>query len=252
MASALARSVALASALLATSGCELFWSWDGVGSGGGSPDGGGDGGAGCSAAALLCEDFEDGFDSKRWQTPVVTAGSTVGIGTARHHSGSHALHAHVEATGTSADGFRAEWDSVRSFPPSVYLRMFVYPEAPIAGFEAFAEFDQASNPYPLTSLWLGPESFGWTDSAEGSAAPSVGPLLIGMWTCVEWEVDATARTVRVWVNGKESTGLAGSAVTLPKLDRLGIGEVVTTTSGSGAYDLWLDDVVVDTSRIECD
>ena len=241
---------------LGTGACELFWSWDGVG--GGTSAGGAD--AGCPPTALLCEDFEHPRDPSTWTVQDLPAGgiAAADIDTAQHHSGAHSLHAHIESPADVDGGITAEWTNAGPFPQPLYVRLYVYPVTPIADFEVFAELDQTSGDYPLTSLWLGSgggvSSFGWIDSADmdpdANSDSITSPLALNAWTCVEWLVDANAQTLEVWVNGQPA--FPPTTRPLPmSLDRFDVGAYVQTSLPLTSYDVWIDDVIIDQQRIGC-
>jgi hypothetical protein len=239
----------LASAVVFLSGCELFWSWSGVGSAGGaSPCG--------SRTAILCDDFEHDDVNNPWQ-PLTTAGGTASIDTAHATSGTHALHARAVGAGGSP-GIGAQWTRGVSLPDRAYLRMMVYGTSPLAAWQDFGSFGDTSGTF--LALWMGTgdpdNALGWADNADpANPTVSLATSFAGAdaWSCVELEIDRGQNAVRVWVNGAESTDLQRSSVVLPAVSVLDIGEYVIfpMNSPSMTYDVWIDDVVVDTQYVDC-
>jgi hypothetical protein len=251
------RWLAAAGAVVSLSGCELFWSWDGIGSGIGSSPKGADAGGCGSTTAILCDDFEhDDGSNNPWQ-PLTTLGGTASIDTTRATSGTHSLHAQVVSPG-GADSIGAQWTRSVNLPPTAYLRMKVFAAHPLAGWQDFGSFGDTSGNF--IALWVGTgtptDALGWADNAD-STNPSVSYATTwtgaNAWSCVELEVDRTANRVRVWINGQESTDLEQSGVIFPQMSVLDIGAYVVPSTGAPAatYDLWIDDVVVDTQYADC-
>jgi hypothetical protein len=251
-------------------GCELFWSWDGIGHGGDgsadssapdsfSSDAGAIGTACASPTALLCDDFEDDDRNNPWQPQAYVIGAgAVGLDTTHSRSGSHALHARADNRQPSAGIWAQWWQLLPSVAGPVYLRVFVYPTNPLAGFESFAEFMQTDNNV-LAALYMDPQSVGWINSATAGPSSTLdvqSTLPTDRWSCVELEVDQPSSVGKAWINGVEyppggtSGTLDVSGVALPTPNQVNIG-IYVDHGTSQVYDLWLDDVVVDTRPVGC-
>jgi hypothetical protein len=135
--------------------------------------------------------------------------------------------------------------------------MKVFPASPVAGWQDFGSFGDTNGAF--IALWVGAgnptDALGWADNAD-TANPNVSYATTWMgdnaWSCVELELDRTANRVRVWINGQESTDLEQSGVVFPQVSVLDVGAYVVPSAGAAAtYDLWIDDVVVDTQHADC-
>jgi hypothetical protein len=249
------RALGVASLLGALGGCELFWSWDGVGNGGGSAPRG----AGCaSATALVCDDFEHDDAVNPWH-PYTSPGGTVGIDAMQAHSGHRALHATTDEGVPVSSDFQgilvAGWQQALSASPAtLYLRIYVFPANAVAGFESFAELEQTGGSGDLAGLWMSPSSYGWLDNVSGGIRQTSTPLPAGTWTCVEWEFDASSATARVWIDGQAVPELTQSIGWFAP-NQLEIGQRVspaqTEQTAGQTNDVWLDDVVLDVQRVGC-
>jgi hypothetical protein len=250
----LLRALGAATLLGALGGCELLWSWDGIGNGGGAS-----GGAGCtSATALVCDDFEHDDVNNPWR-PNTSPGGTIAIDTVHAHSGAHALHATTDESVPGEQAFgntlMAGWQQGLPGPPTtVYVRIYVFPSSSVAGFEGFGELVEPDETGYLASLWMGSSGYGWMQNVSPEFYKTPSPLPSNKWTCVEWELDEASATGRVWVDGQEVPGLTQSLPSFA-MNLIEIGQRVSPNpdelAAGQTNDLWLDDVVVDVRRVGC-
>jgi len=79
----------------------------------------------------------------------------------------------------------------------------------------------------------------------------------GVWHCLEWMMDGGQREARLFRDGVEETGLAvkesidGVALDFPSFDGLNIGMANYQSIGADSWNVWIDEVAVDTQRIGC-
>ena len=254
--------------------------------GGSAADGGGeaDGGAdpidaatpaGCTGSELFCEDFE----ALPTGAPSSDSWSGVGNGSLtivddRTFAGERALQLHTDENG---------WAFMRvPFTPpgnSFFGRMRVwvseFPSAPNWAHFTLVELrgvDRGTRVRPVGGQFIpeangGPGAF-WGIGADGGptgdwtdwrlSAPSDG----GRWLCVEWEIDASDNFIRLSIDGVDDDmltvdtddhGGADVDFVFPTFDEILLGwQLYQGGPTPNAYDIWVDDVVFDTTRVGCD
>jgi hypothetical protein len=267
----------------------------GIGGAGGTP-GGADASAGGSGAidggadadcvnALYCDTFESypvgPPPGGSWTAQTNTA--TIAIDTGQHHSGSKAVR--FTTPGTAA--FQSAFIVLGSIFPvtgnAFYGRMMILLEAaptasvhwtmiqgsgqvpgqtyhaqvryggqlPIAaGSQLMANYDT-----PDSYSGSGPSSDCWAH-ADGTVVP------VGVWSCVEWQFDGGASTMRFWLDQQPIDSLTVAGVgqgcvhqpsnypwTAPTFDRLSLGWESYQADDPRTF--WIDDVVVSLNKIGC-
>jgi hypothetical protein len=230
----------------------------------------------CGAAGTrLCEDFESGsIDASTWQvqgtTPVIDA-----VHAAR---GTRALHV------TKAQNGASRLSHTKSFPfaqNKYFGRAFFYftgvphpPDTTFAHWTMIAATGTGvqgeiriggimSNAKNL--FGVGTDSGGaadgtgdwtWTDR-DPSNNPAVVP--VGQWVCIEWLHDGSANETRFYWDALEHTSLHttsssnggnGKPYVLPNFDAFWIGWDEYQSSPQ-TFELWVDEVALDTQRIGC-
>jgi hypothetical protein len=226
------------------------------GGGGDLADGGG--AVGCAAlgaSVLACEDFESGAPASIW-FPGQTQG-TVTVDTSRPHRGLYAMHSQTSAAASGAT-VKADLTESSSFPapPSLFVRAWYYlPVQPASGFEITGVAQQAS-PYAGLAVYQTGGFLSVQNTVNGAfhASNSV-PFPSGRWTCLEWEVDfAGTQQYRFWIDGSEVTDLHIVEPTQPSppVNLFGTGlDFYGLTAAQPAYELWIDDLILSSSRIGC-
>jgi len=230
---------------------------------------------GCTGTELFCEDFE----SLATGDPSSDTWSAVGNGSLtivddRTFAGERALQVHTDENG---------WAFMRvPFSPpgnSFFGRMRVwvseFPSAPNWAHYTLVELRGSgggTRVRPVGGQFV-PESSGgpgafWGIGADGGptgdwtnwrlSAPSEG----GRWLCVEWELDASDNFIRLSVDGTDDEALTvdttdhgGADVdfVFPTFDEVFLGwQLYQGGPTPNAYDVWIDDVVFDTTRVGCD
>jgi hypothetical protein len=234
-----------------------------------------DGGASCSA--LLCDGFECPTLNPVWipnTTPGVgdAAGvsSSIAVDNLEVHSGRSALHLTVGPVASNAIGqaFLAEATTLPLTPMSAFVRAWFYVARTVEASFPLMYYAQSGPPYDGSYIEVGggggPAAAALTLVDFANAGPvDLGKTVpIGAWFCVEWEVDfAPQQQQRVWVDDGSGAGeqeLTGfnrvqATVPSPPLAYFDLGPILyypgpATTS---AIDVWVDDVVADTQRIQC-
>ncbi|MDP9148805.1 MAG: hypothetical protein M3O36_02525, partial [Myxococcota bacterium] len=224
--------------------------------------------AGCPG--VFCEDFEKGvLDPAIWTTKVTMGAATplqpppvVQMAKAAH--GKYALQVHSDPGKGAAYDFvitnkpkipghhfgRAYFNATPK-PPGAHTE-FLY--AGTAGFPQLKYLEVASNgaAWQLTFVDLLP--------GGGESYASGGTVPVSRWACVEWEFADTPDQASVFVDGK-----AVADFTRPSIDYKGATTGLVggfTDFGFGyyswhpntapyAFDLYYDDIVLDTKRIGC-
>jgi hypothetical protein len=82
---------------------------------------------------------------------------------------------------------------------------------------------------------------------------------VGVWTCIEWAFLGDTNEMHLWLDGKELTdvavppaGVNGTIWTAPTFDSFYFGWITYATDmASDHYDVWYDDIAIDTARIGC-
>lgn len=216
------------------------------------------------AGVILCEDFENGLDTTKWQQ-MGNYATTVVDGT-QHHRGSAALHASMPALTTDGSLVNPGAD-IRHYvsaalPSPVFVRAFVmFSSVPPQATEQFFLGQQANSPYYGLQLEVDNTSgdyavTDWTVSPTYYSIGTVGAAA-ATWNCVEWELDppasgTTTTNSDVWIDGAEVSSLHLTNTPMSDLEVLGFGIGFFQVSSLPAADVWIDDIYVDTSRVGCD
>ncbi|SRR6266540_3694542 len=258
----------------------------GGGTGGGlGPDGGAGGASSCPG--LLCEDFESGsIDPAKWDTS--TKGGTLAVQTQQVAHGKYALH--LQGLGSGSDDWAtlfakavpAALKSATTFGrASMYFSAGVlaslHIQFPFAGSNGTGS---GTGPAPLTKLRyleVGSYNGQWQLSFDiHDVAPNIedsayagGKIPTDKWVCVEWELEDQPERITLWVggtqagvfdnmhinyssNGTTSGGTFYQGKTsglIGVFDTFGIG--FHDWHPAKTFDLYYDDVVLDTKRIGC-
>jgi hypothetical protein len=222
----------------------------------------------------FCEDFESGtFDSSKWTQMV--AGGSLTIDSVHVARGNKAMHAHV----TDAAGNHAQLRNTTEFSPNnypgktYYGRVFAYvtPQASVTHNDFISTAGNLPNPdggtTPLHSNYgvdmvnkAFVSHFGLnegTTTLYDTGARSSEPIPIGDWHCWEWKWDGAHNEEHFWLDETEVTGAAvlqsQNWYAAQPFDYLQIGLRLyhTEDAGFGAYDVWFDELALDTARIGC-
>jgi hypothetical protein len=236
--------------------------------------GSGAGGAGAEPSCattgknlLLCEDFENialggGLDPAVWSTDK-GASATVGVDDTQFKHGKHALHLH-----TLPDANKALFHETKTFPlpngkNSLYGRAnfmvgagLKVPTDHTNFFEASGKVNGVSGNYRYGAA--GAKFFANYNPGDPGKG-SMTPVPVGVWACLEWAFLGDTNEMHFWIDGKEltdvavpPTGVNGTVWTAPKFDSFYFGWITYATDvASDHYDIWYDDIAIDTARIGC-
>jgi hypothetical protein len=216
----------------------------------------------CSlAGAALCEGFEGELLGYPPWGLVEYAGAAT-IDPTRTYRGQHGLRAHLaaQAGGPSGEVRQAEVTQDVAVPlPALYLRMFLYLPAPGPPDNVrFAAALQRFTPYDGIGLWYDHGFIGYSGiDTSLKEHISATRLPLDRWVCVEWLIGAgAAGTSQVWVDGVDVADLHVSGPTQPAAAPLGRTSFGAALFGVPmdlpTYDLWMDELLVDSRRIGCD
>jgi hypothetical protein len=230
----------------------------------------------CTQAGVqLCEDFESGaIDSGTWQI----SGTTPVVDGVQHARGSKALHIKLNGNGLSYI------KETKTFPePSntYFGRTFVYfnslPGPPMtyahwtfiaaAGTGVSGEIrvsGQLQNSLNLfgvgTDNRVDPMGTGdWTNS-DSDPAGMPKPVPVQQWLCIEWMHKGDTNETRFWWDATEHPSLSTSSskhggtqsypYVLPQFTNVWVGWQEYQTS-SETFELWIDEIAIDKTRIGC-
>ena len=209
------------------------------------------------STALFCEDFENGLNGGVWQQTQM--GGTAVVDGTRPHRGAASFHSRTNAVAGGSPNLAAviKHYASPSFPAHFFVRHFLYAPSPLpsASGEQFLSIQENTSPYPGVGLGLtggALQRSNWNVSPVNVAtAPTQFPQ--DAWVCIESDVTVSPNgPMDVSVNGQTISALHGDAP-IPTLTILSIGAAFyPAASGQPAFDLWIDDIVIDTSPIGCD
>jgi hypothetical protein len=216
---------------------------------------------------LICDDFEaealgSAPDPTIW-TVDKGAGATVAVDDSQFRHGKHALHLH-----TLPDSNKALMHETKTFPlpggtNSLYGRANVMIAAGLKVptdhtnfFEASGKVNGQDGNYRYGAA--GAKYFAnYNPGDPGESSKTAVP--VGVWSCVEWAFLGDTNEMRFWIDDKEITDLAvppaginGKVWAAPDFDSFYFGWITyATDTASDHYDIWYDDVAIDTARIGC-
>lgn len=228
---------------------------------------------GCEGStALFCEDFESftggSATSARWTQDL--GNGTLAVD-GEHARGARALHVHTMSNGRA-------FLRIPFAPPgnSHFGRMFLwvtqFPTAPDWAHYTLVELTgtgSSARVRPVGGQYVPPRSGAfWGIGSDGDATGdwtdwrTSAPSVSGRWVCVEWEMDASRNFIRLTLDGVaddaltvDTTRHGGNPVdfVFPTFDNIKIGwQLYQGGTTPPEFDLWIDDLVLDTTRVGCD
>lgn len=222
---------------------------------------------------LFCEDFEalplGAATSTKWTTESASGALTID---AAHALGQRALKvattgngrarlriANLAPPGNSLYGVMHAW--VTAFPTAPDYAHFTMVE--LAGTGTTTLLRPLGGQYapgsPAGSFWGvgsdGGPTGDWTNWKR------TAPTASGRWLCMEFQLDAATSTIRVWIDDVEHAdltvsrtmhgGTAGDLV-FPAINQAWFGWWLYQANPTpAAYDVWLDDLALGTTRLGC-
>jgi hypothetical protein len=235
--------------------------------------------------ALFCEDFESGaLDPAKWSVTsgvnhVDDAAPPSVITSDRAAHGKYAAHFHGKGNVMNDDAFIV----TKQLPPELlthhFGRLYFYvPTRPTSGHTMWilgGSAGMSANPklrdFEVATInggWqLGFDQLGMTPSGEEVFYPQ-GQVPAAKWTCLEWELNDQPDSDSLWIDGKSLGTLddqhinypAGHVAGTPIFDGKSsglIGGFTTYSFGfydwhpNADFDVYFDDVVLDTKRVGC-
>jgi hypothetical protein len=237
-----------------------------------------------ACAGLFCEDFESGaLDPAKWGVTAgldhveVAAPDVVQSDRAAH--GKFAAHFHGKGDAPNDNvflstkalpaallthNFGRAYVYITPKPTSGHMAMIVAGTAVYGANPKLRDFEVAN----INGGWqLGFDSLGMTPGGEEVSYPP-GQMPYGQWSCVEWELNDAPDMITLWFEGKELGTFddqhinypSGHTPGAPIFDGKSTGLVGGfSTYGFGFYDwhphadfdLYYDDIVLDTKRVGC-
>jgi hypothetical protein len=233
----------------------------------------------CATAGVeLCEDFENGLGSA-W---TIDGAPAPVIEVAQHARGAHALH--ITKTGNGASRIR----ETITFPAannSYYGRAFFYfvtlptaaemtyshwsilasagltPSGTTAEIRVSGQLRHGHNLFGVGTDDKSPTGTGdWTQSDDDPAGhPTDVPL--GTWVCIEWMHDSASNETRFWWDAVEHPSMhttetihggdQSKPYILPQPKSLWVGWQEYQSPAPVTFDLWVDEIAIDSQRIGC-
>jgi hypothetical protein len=217
---------------------------------------------------LLCEDFE-GIDLGGVPDPTIWKidkgmGATVAVDDAQFKHGKHAIHLHTLATASKALLHETKTFPLPGGKNSIYGRAnfllgqgINVPKNHTNLFEASGKVNGVNGNYRYGSSnghFLANYNPGDPTKSSATNIPK------GVWSCMEWAFLGDTNEMRFWLDGVEltdiaipSTGVKGMVWTAPTFNSLYFGWITYAQDmASDHYDIWYDDIALDTARIGCD
>jgi hypothetical protein len=214
-----------------------------------------DGGASCASShLLLCEDFESGtVDPTTWTQSVSGQSGMIGtlsVDTSRPYAGKYSLYIHLDPTAGS-HGILTETRTFPAAATSLFGRVWFYMK--VQSPDTHADFIVAHSPageYALADQYHDIMALTQVGPEQGYHSQTAVPL--DRWACLEWEFDGAAGSAHYWVDGTELTDIAQTHWNTTSFTSFEIGLTMWgTDTGVSGYDVWYDNLGIDTSRIGC-
>lgn len=209
----------------------------------------------------LCDGFEAGGVAGFWTSTQQTG--MLSIDTARAYRGASSLHVHNDAFaatgGTGSDVRLSETTTLGGSPPAdIYVRAFLFIPSLPANPVQLVTAVSSMTPYPGVGVNMDQGHVATYDSVSGGSYLSSSVAYpLDKWFCMQWHVHLAADATgyeQVFIDGQEVTAVHGSEPTEPAagLDVISIGtSFYAPPNANQAFDLWVDEVEIGTSPIQC-
>jgi hypothetical protein len=202
----------------------------------------------------LCEGFEDPTLSAIWA--VSQTNGSLSIDTTRAFRGSSSLHIHTDAVASGISNFvgAGEGETFAGNPGDLFFRAYLYIPPPAPPELEVLQVVEATG--GELDLELAEGELALNDSWSGTFTRSTARPPINRWTCVEWEVETSPTPqLRVWLDGTPVNQLNLAEATQGAMPnarfRVESAFYQTQANARPAYDLWVDEVIVDKARVGC-
>lgn len=205
---------------------------------------------------LYCDDFEGSAFDPRWMLD--TFNGTLTLDTVHVHSGTRAVHAHIDPILSATTNARATLLSFDGLPVTgtIYVRMwaFIVSPRPVGFFDQIINLADAAG----DGMSMGAKD-GFIANNDYTAPPqytqsAVDAEPVDGWVCLTFQMPSgVAGTSRVFQGGSELTDIAQTVASpQPAPTHVYLGtEWVGTSSSQAATDTWIDDVELATTPISC-
>jgi hypothetical protein len=208
-----------------------------------------------TTGVALCEDFESGaIDTTNWTVD----GQTPTIDSTRAARGKYSLHFQIPSGTTPRRSWIYETKTFPAANDSFYGRTFVYLTAMPLYHMGIVEGFHAKTPASVYAVGTGNHDLlvNYKSDLTGvdNGVSDKMPFPLNQWVCLEWQFDGVGNTVHVWIDGVADTAATLTGYTAPQFDRLVLGIALygmPTTPPDPTYDMWLDEIAVDSARITC-
>ena len=218
--------------------------------------------------ALLCDGFESGdIDASVWT--VIAERAEVRVDDTRAAHGRYALH--VTAEGVASNGIIRERATFPVAGNAFYVRAYVWlaRPLPITNFNVITAAGTIAGTSESASYRMGGQAVPWGDPGaprvlRANYQPldrpqrSATEVPRGRWACWEWHVDGANDAARFWLDGERLRDLDITRDTrpgpwaAPEYARLDLGFGHGHDDPAERFEVWIDDVVVSTTRIGCE
>jgi hypothetical protein len=199
----------------------------------------------CPGSFPVCDGFEDGtlsrwmiFRGDTYQSPVTVPTNPV-IDDSRAYRGTHSVWLHAQ--GSDDDQInRAVYLAVAPPAPVTWTRWFTYVGP---GLPSTKVAQLSPGPIELAAQQLSSNVAGGMIYNSGKYLPT------DRWSCVEWMYDGNAGELRTFLDGEELSELHQTDAPRETPSEFALGVFV---SKGPTYDVWIDEVALDSQRIGCD
>jgi hypothetical protein len=219
----------------------------------------------CPDGLAFCDGFESGnISTVRWSkqidTAVVDTGITIDVDPAKSARGDWSMRVHFDLL--KAGSYPSAWlEETTVVPsPSLHIRAFVWVSSATLAANTGLLHVRNRN-YQIWGLTISNGGhLGFSDGfSPGNYVESAAQLPTDQWVCLEWEIDGGSQDAsagggtRVWMNDAEIASLHQPSgwPAQPYPNAIEIGLLPQTSTDLGPFDVWYDEVAVDSSYIGC-
>lgn len=207
------------------------------------------------AGAIFCDGFEGADGFARW-TSRYMAGATLAPSATQTFLGAGSLHAQVMDAGGSTAVRRLLDSPITS--GDIYLRAWVYLPGSFTITGSFSLLQAGYDASPWYHLSIGISATGlaeiFIDSEAGARSPTGALVPRDTWVCMEAHVAIanTGGVAELWMNGT----LEAQVTDFDTQPALGYERIVAgipyTDAAQAATEVYLDEIVLSTTRVGCD
>jgi hypothetical protein len=234
--------------------------------------------SGCAGPGVFCEDFEEGqIDTSKWDVPPAMGGSVMIEQTNVAH-GKYAVQFHSTASLARDYAYVITKNAPASLQIHNFGRAYFYVSPkPRSGDVGFIYGGTAGFPRP-TYLSIASTGGGWqfgliklqgSPGGEVQAYPP-GPVPVMAWVCLQWEFNDNPDEIHVWNNNVLIGSLTNQDIAYPPghtpgsplfnnmnsgiiggFAAFGFGFYDWHPSAGFTFDVYYDDIVLDTKPVSC-